>query len=153
MIFVTVGSAAPFDSLIEKIDGLVGAGVLVDVVAQIGNGTYTPKNIKWFRFEKDLTDYFSSANLVIAHAGAGTIFEILKLKGKVIAIPNPTTVQSKNIDFVFKLSEDGYILKCLEIDRLEETIRIAANWVPKPFEFPECTIPNIIKEFLLGPAK
>ena len=51
MIFVTVGTSLPHDGLIEKIDELAGAGILNDeVIAQIGAGSYIPKNIQYIRF-------------------------------------------------------------------------------------------------------
>ena len=72
MIFVTVGSVAPFDALIERVDELAGRGAISDVVCQIGDGKYIPKNAEWFRFEKGLGERYRKADLVVTHNGAGT---------------------------------------------------------------------------------
>ncbi len=150
MIFVTVGSVAPFDALIEKVDELAGRGLMKDAVAQIGNGGYVPKNVEWFRFEKGLAERYRKADLIITHNGAGTLFELLALGKKAIAVPNPGTVQMDNIDIVEKLSRDGHILLCMDVKDLEGFVKKASSWEPVPYSEPECGIPKLIAEYLLG---
>ncbi len=153
MILVTVGSVAPFDRLVAEVDQLAGKGAIGDVVAQIGNGSYIPRNARWFRFEHGLIKYFGEADLVITHNGAGTIFELLALGKKTIAIPNPDTIQMENIDIVKKLSSDGHIILCMDVEGLGKAIERARSWVPKPYAEPPCRIPGIIEEFLSGSAE
>ena len=148
MIFVTVGSVAPFDSLIMKVDELAGSGAMDDVVAQIGNGSIVPKNARWFCFEPRLTDYYKAADLIITHNGAGTIFELLALGRKAIVIPNPDTIQVENIDIVKKLSSDGHIMPCMDVEGLAEAVERSKSWVPKPYMEPPCRIAEVIEEFL-----
>jgi len=151
MIFVTVGSIVPFDDLIREVDGLAERGIMKDVVAQIGNGTYIPRNVEWFRFKKELTDYYRSSEVVITHGGAGTLFEVLKEGKKAIALPNPNVVH--NPDIVMKLSNEGYILLCPDLKQLEESILQARSWRPKEFKEPPCRIHEEIAKYLLGPSK
>lgn len=151
MIMITVGSVAPFDDLVRKADELAGRGSIGDVVAQIGNGSYVPKNARWFRFEHGLTSYFKEADLVVTHNGAGTIFELLALGKKVIAVPNPGTVQMENIDIVKKLSADRHIILCMSVEELGEAFAKAKSWVPEPYHEPPCRIPEMIEEFLSRP--
>lgn len=153
MLFVTVGSVAPFDALIEKVDELAGKGLTGHGVAQIGNGSYVPKNAEWFRFEKGLGGRYEKADLVITHNGAGTLFELLALGKKAIAVPNPGTVQMDNIDIVEKLSRDGHILLCMDVKDLESFVKKASTWEPVPYSEPECNIPKLIADYLLGGPK
>jgi beta-1,4-N-acetylglucosaminyltransferase len=148
MIFITVGSVAPFDRLIMKADELAESGSINDAVAQIGNGTYVPRNARWFRFEPGLAEYYKVADLIITHNGAGTIFELLALGRKAIAIPNPDTIQVENIDIVKKLSTDGHIMLCMDLEGLGEAIEQSKSWVPRPYAEPPCKIPDRIEEFL-----
>jgi beta-1,4-N-acetylglucosaminyltransferase len=153
MILITVGSVAPFDRLVMKADELAASGVISDVVAQIGNGAYVPKNARWFRFEHGLTKHFKEAELVITHNGAGTIFELLALGKKTIAVPNPDTIQMENIDIVKKLSGDGYIILCTDVQWLAEAVEEARSWKGRRYEEPPCRIPEMIEEFLSRPPK
>jgi UDP-N-acetylglucosamine transferase subunit ALG13 len=88
MIFVTVGTQLPFDRLIAAVDDLASE-IDIDFVAQIGNSDYIPKNIQCECFfdPDDVDDYFYKANLVISHAGMGTIINCLRLKKTIIIFP------------------------------------------------------------------
>lgn len=155
MIFVTVGSVAPFDELIQELDGLaeIDGGAVRGLVMQIGNGKYVPKNAKWFRFENDLSTWYSQADLIITHNGAGTLFEILPLRKKIIVVPNPNTIQLENLDIVIKLAKDGHILPCLKVENIGIAIKRAERWSPTPYKVPICRIHEIIKDYLLGSSK
>ena len=153
MIFVTVGSVAPFDELIEEVDRLIEKGALNGVVAQVGNGKYEPKRAKWFRFKRGLSGQYQSSDLIITHNGAGTLFELLAMKKRAIAIPNPHTNQMENLDVVQKLSRDNHILLCMDVKDLEKTLQQATSWKESPYEEQPCRIPEILTGFLLGPSK
>jgi beta-1,4-N-acetylglucosaminyltransferase len=151
MIFVTVGSVAPFDELAMKVDELAGRGVLTDVTIQIGNGKYEPKNAQWFRFRKDLNELFMAADLVITHTGAGTLFEVIKAGRKAIAVPNRGVVE--NHELAEKLSHEGYILFCKSLEELEQKLAEVKTWEPKKYVEEPSTIAEVISEFLLGSSK
>lgn len=149
MIFVTVGSVAPFDELVKTVDEM--AGKKWEGTAQIGNGKYIPKNLKWFRFEKDLSKYYKSSDIVITHTGAGTLFEIIREGKKAVAIPNPNVIE--NHELAVKLAQEGYIMFCRNLSDLEKIISNMESWTPKKYVKEKCLIPEIIKEFLLGSTK
>lgn len=146
MIFVTVGSMAPFDELIIEVDRFVGEGLLDSGVAQIGNGRYIPKNLEWFRYKPSLFEYYRKADLIITHGGAGTIFEVVRLGKKVIALQNPKAAY--NPDILIKMSRDGHILFCPALKLLREFVEKARVWTPKRYEPPPCMIPEIIIKYL-----
>ena len=150
MIFVTVGSVAPFDLLVMEVDRLVEEGMIedADVVAQIGNGRYIPKNLKWFRFRRDLREFYRQADIIITHGGAGTILEILEMGKKAIAVPNPEVVY--NPDIIIKMSREGHILLCPKVSHLREFFEIAKKWEPKKYVPPPCRIHKIIIKYLDG---
>ena len=146
MIFVTVGSTK-FDELIKKIDDFVSKGEIKDkVIAQIGKGEYIPKKIKYFRYKKTLKKYYKLATIVISHEGAGTLFELVHLRKKTIAIINPNTVS--NPDLINKFSKEGYIIKCENIDNLPKIIKEIERKKLKKYIAPKCFIHKKIIEFL-----
>jgi len=89
MIFVTVGTHyIGFDRLIKKMDEISGK-INDNVVMQIGNTKYIPKNTEWFKFtnyENNL-DLILKSDFIICHGGAGTLLDILNLNKKVIVVP------------------------------------------------------------------
>jgi len=121
MIFVTVGSAG-YDNLIKKIDGLVKDGKITEeVVCQISDGSYIPQNCKYFRLAPSITDYIKRASLVICHGGV-TIFEVLRKGKRLIGVFNPNNVFRQQGPFLEKLSKEGFLLFCRDIDELYEYI-------------------------------
>lgn len=90
MIFLTVGSMFPFDRLIRSVDEFVASGVIADSIeAQIGDGTYEPKNIPFDRFlsKPDYELKLKRADMIIAHAGAGTIALALQHQKPLLVLP------------------------------------------------------------------
>ena len=84
MIFVCTGSRNyQFDRLIKKLDELIEEKVIKDeVFAQIGDGTYIPKNMQYKKFvdADEYKQFQQNAEIVITHGGTGSIVGALKNK-------------------------------------------------------------------------
>jgi len=146
MMFVTAGTTK-FDELVKKIDECLENGQIKErVIAQIGNGKYLPKNMKYFRFSKDLTKYYRMADIVISHEGAGTLLELVNLGKKTISLENPTTVE--NPDIVNKLSRDGYLFKCNSMSGIVKAINEAKSKKFRKYVPPKCFIHKVIIGFV-----
>ncbi len=143
MIFVIAGWK--FDELIKKIDE-ISHRLKEPVVAQIGESKYRPRNIKWFRFHAPLHKFYKKADIVISHHGAGTIFEVLGHKKKLICLENPSIVH--NPDLANELHRLGYLINCKSIDNLENCIKAVRTHKFKRYNSPECRIDEKIIEFL-----
>jgi len=89
MIFVTVGSQLPFDRLIQTVDHWHAENKSITVFAQIGISNYAPQHIDFCQtMTPDIYhDYLQKANLVIAHAGMGTIISALEFGKTLILMP------------------------------------------------------------------
>ncbi len=75
MIFVTVGNHFQgFERLLERVDEMAPR-VPHEIVAQKGYSKYVPKNMKYFDFVPANTamEYIRNSDLVVSHAGMGTI--------------------------------------------------------------------------------
>ncbi|PSC02428.1 glucuronosyltransferase [Alsobacter soli] len=87
MIFVAVGTQMPFDRLIRAIDSWADSRGENDVFAQCGDTGYTAKRIRMQSFlsPQEFTRCVESADLIVSHAGMGTIITALE-KGKPILV-------------------------------------------------------------------
>jgi UDP-N-acetylglucosamine transferase subunit ALG13 len=93
VIFVTVGTAR-FDPLLAKMDNLVESGVIKEfVVAQIGRGSYVPRNFRYFRFMRTLKPAYDKAHVVISTGGAGTIMECVRRGIRLVAVENTALME------------------------------------------------------------
>jgi UDP-N-acetylglucosamine transferase subunit ALG13 len=140
MIFVTVGTHdQPFDRLIKKLDELVAKGKIKEkTIAQIGYCNYIPKNFEYFRFipfEK-MKKLFDSADLVITHAGVGSVFLALRKGKKVIVVPRMRKFgehsDDHQIQVAKELEKQRMIIGVYDIEDLEEAIKKSKNFSFKP---------------------
>ncbi|MCF0048478.1 glycosyl transferase family 28 [Dyadobacter chenwenxiniae] len=89
MIFVTVGTQGPFDRLIMTMDELALSMPNIPIVAQIGASKYKVKNMNNFQFASSLEMevFFNEAQLIVSHAGMGTIISAFERKKPIIIFP------------------------------------------------------------------
>lgn len=90
MIFVTVGNTDPFDRLIQAVDRWSSARTpRENIFAQIGEGGFLPASFPTAQFLEPPTfdQRFKEAELVISHAGMGTILTALDLGKPLLVMP------------------------------------------------------------------
>jgi len=89
VIFVTVGSADPFDRLIRAVDEWAASRRRSDIFAQIGKSRYEPRHIEAVRFlsPSEFRDRVRTARLVVSHAGMGSIITALEIGTPIIIMP------------------------------------------------------------------
>lgn len=149
MIFVSVGSGN-FDALILTLDEVCGRRPDLQMLMQIGLGSYEPHHAPFFRFAPTLEPYYDQAKLVIAHGGVGVTLEVLRRGLPLIGVDNPDRPDQHQRDILSYLSEGGYLIWCQDLGQLETIIDSMPDgqlrrWQPDP-----CTIHLIVDEFLQG---
>ena len=146
MIFVTVGTTK-FEELVKEVDK-IALTIKEKIIIQIGKGTYKPKNCEYFDFSSDLNQYIKKSNLVIAHGGAGTTFEVLNQGKKLISVENPDVNDSHQWDLISQLSKESYAIWCKNLSQLKGKILLAKKFKFNIYTQPECEIHTRIMEYL-----
>jgi UDP:flavonoid glycosyltransferase YjiC (YdhE family) len=83
MIFMTVGTILPFDRLAQALDAWAAAqDTPPEIVAQVGDlqpDSYRPSAFNWTErvTPMEFRDHVARADLVVTHAGIGTIVTAL----------------------------------------------------------------------------
>lgn len=156
MIFCIVGSQKfQFDRMIREIDRLAGSGVICDeVVAQIGACSYEPKHLKWQRFmDKDEFDSnIRSCDLLITHAGEGSIMTGLLMGKKVIAIPRYQHLGEHVSDHQLQIARAMEKQKCLinveDTKELEHVLLNLDSYELEPYVSGKAQIMKLICNFI-----
>ena len=149
-IFITVGNGK-FEPLVKEVDRLKSEGFIKeDVVVQVGHGTYKPQNCKWFTFESPLDLYYNNANLVICHGGPGTVFEIMRRKLKVIALPNrDRTDPNHQVEYLRAMDKETKgMIYCDRVSLLKDKLEMAKTYKFAHYKKTECKMHEVIHGFL-----
>ena len=132
--FVTVGTTK-FDALVEKFssrdihDALRNLGV-ERVVLQIGRGDVEPRvdeaedflPLEFFRFCPSIEEYMRVAQVVISHAGAGSIMEALGLRRPLVVVTNDALMDNHQSELADALADRGHLV-ATTVGNLEECLR------------------------------
>lgn len=88
MIFLTVGTQLPFDRLVKAVDA-ASFEIQNPIVAQIGSGRYKPRNIQYHEnlAPSEYDRLFRSADIIVSHAGIGTILTAQKYAKPLVVVP------------------------------------------------------------------
>jgi len=100
LIFVTVGSQMPFDRLIAAVDAWAMHHPEVQVLAQIGKTQFAPSNMRGVDAFKpsEFADVCKSAQLIIAHAGMGSILTALQYGKPIVVMPRKGALRETRND-------------------------------------------------------
>lgn len=131
-IFITVGTT-PFDTLIRFCDENLDSALAVTM--QISHdASYIPKRFDYLKFTSDIVSCYQNADLVITHAGAGTIFTLLEMRKRIIVVPNLDRDDSHQKDLAGVVSSKKWGLVCWHYQELPELIVSAINYPIVPYE-------------------
>lgn len=89
MILVTVGAQMAFDRLTRTVDAWAAERARSDVFAQIGPTDWRPSHIEWTQFlePEEFRGKVEQADLLIAHAGMGSIITAMEAGKPILVMP------------------------------------------------------------------
>jgi UDP-N-acetylglucosamine transferase subunit ALG13 len=99
-IFVVVGTQEPFDRMVKTIDLWARNNSTHSVFAQISRTEYKPESIGFTDFiSPELFDqHFNEADLIVSHAGMGTIISALRHSKPIIVMPRLASMHEHRND-------------------------------------------------------
>ena len=132
-ILVTVGTT-PFDSLFAHLDQLSAKFPSLHFIGQTGHGSYVPTHFPSFTFSSDFGGQIDSADAVITHAGAGTVYDLLERGKQCIVVANLERKDKHQIDITRYVKESGYALATTDLADLEEFLNQLETFEPARYE-------------------
>lgn len=128
MIFVATGTQEPFDRLIQTIDRLAPSLATDRVVAQVCHSRYTARHIECHDFlsPNHFEALFMEAELVVAHAGMGTILSALAKEKPLLIMPRLARLGEHRNDHQLATARAfgklGYVHVAYDETQLEEML-------------------------------
>jgi len=144
--FVSVGATAEFDLLVETVlssdvlkalkDRDFGSLVIQSGITKLKlAGPRFERDgiqVEVWEFKKSLADDIDQADLVISHAGSGTILDVLRRGKPLIVVPNPALLDGHQTELALALEGRGH-LKMSTIEALPRVVTtLPSNFIPFP---------------------
>ncbi len=127
---LTVGTAH-FDDLVRTVDSNLPEGWIVQ--AQIADGEFQPINMEWFRFKDSLTEDYEQADIVICHAGAGTIYQCLEAGKRLVVVPNTSRSDKHQLEIARFLEQNNYALVCCDLANISNVMQQVSTFEPAQY--------------------
>lgn len=156
MIFVTLGTQdKSFSRLLDAIEKQIKIGNIKEkVIVQAGHTDYISDNMEIFKIipMDEFDKYIKECDLLITHAGVGSIMTGLNNNKKVIAAArlkeyNEHT-NNHQIQIAEEFSKEGYILYLDNFDKLGELLEKIKKFKPRKFKGNNEKFVNIIENFI-----
>ncbi|KAL1918013.1 uncharacterized protein VTP21DRAFT_3279 [Calcarisporiella thermophila] len=145
--FVTVGSTG-FDDLVASVCSLPVLNALTSlgferVIVQYGSSKiafrevhHSSIKLEGFDYKPSVREEMGSADLVISHAGSGSILEALRLSKPLIVVINSRLMDNHQAELAHEMERAGYLV-ATECGTLAETILSHRHTSLTPFPPPE----------------
>lgn len=123
MIFVTVGTQLPFDRLVRCVDDWAGASGS-DVFAQMGPSRLRPRHIGYrdFLSPQESHERMLEAEVIVAHAGMGTILSAFELGKPLLIMPRHAAFGEQRNDHQVAtarhFAQTGEVTVAFDVDEL-----------------------------------
>ena len=111
-VFVTVGTTR-FPSLIRYFDQPSRS----EIVLQTADPGYQPKHVTAFDFTGDVRRYHEWADVIVTHAGAGSVYDLLERKRRIVVVPNLERSDKHQLDLARYVAAERY---ALVVERLSD---------------------------------
>ena len=144
MIFVILGTQdKKFPRLLEAIQKKIDEGKInkkEEIIVQAGSTKFESKDMKIMDYipVKEFEELVDKADLIICHAGVGTILTALKKGKKIIACARLKKygehVNDHQLQILYNFTTEGYILALEDFDKIDILIKQARNFTPAKFK-------------------
>lgn len=156
MILVILGTQdKPFTRLLEALDAQKKAGAIQDeLIVQAGCTKLDTDSMKLFDLLPidEFDALINDADVIITHAGVGSILSALKKGKKVIACARLAQYGEHTNDHQLQIQEEfarqGYLISCEDFSKIHEIINQLDEFSPNPYISTTENVVNTIRDFI-----
>lgn len=124
-IFVTVGHTR-FNSLFKMIASFNRPDW--QFISQISDGDVFPAAGESFAYTDCIHDFYRQADVVITHAGAGSVFTLLEMGKPTIVVANTDRVDAHQNDLLDYVERSHFAQVCRDLNLLEYLLENSASF-------------------------
>ena len=116
----------PFDRLVKAVDAWAASHADDEIFAQIGTTPYVPKNMKWAaRIDpSSFRERIETADVVVAHAGMGTILTALECGTPILVMPRRASFRETRNDHQVATAERLFEMERVHVAMDEQALAL-----------------------------
>ncbi|GAC72791.1 predicted glycosyltransferase [Moesziomyces antarcticus T-34] len=146
-----------FDSIVQEAKAVAGTSSAATTASQQQNITVEAEldcgvELQLFAFAPDLKSYIESADVVISHAGSGTILDTLRVRPHppaLVVVPNTSLMDNHQVELAEALGNDGFLTVGSEDSLIKDVARARqATHAPFP-DFDPARFTSLVDQVLL----
>eukprot|EP00386_Alphamonas_edax_P015594 GDKI01047578.1.p1 GENE.GDKI01047578.1~~GDKI01047578.1.p1 ORF type:complete len:128 (-),score=34.79 GDKI01047578.1:358-741(-) len=99
--------------------------------------THTHLHLTSYRFKPTLDEDVCGADLIISHAGAGSILEALRKQKRLLVVVNTSLMDNHQQELACAMEREGYVLSAGGPERVAEKLSEIATFPFKPYPPPD----------------
>jgi beta-1,4-N-acetylglucosaminyltransferase len=128
---VTVGTT-PFPSLVSFFDKPVAD---FEVVIQCGDPTYRARHARCFAFARQIQEHYDRADVIVTHAGAGSVYSLLEMGKRLVVVPNLDRADKHQLDLAGYVRSQRYavVVERLQDSTPDDILRRGLEFEPAPY--------------------
>lgn len=150
VILVTVGTGAPFESLLREVDRLASEGFFQEpIVCQGGRSMYKMQNAEQFVARPSIQDLIDQSSMVFTHGGA-TVVQLLVGKKNFVAFPNPSVADDHQTSFLRQIEKIASISWSSDVKELATLYRTRQKLGPPQLHSGIPRAADIVAKLLLS---
>jgi beta-1,4-N-acetylglucosaminyltransferase len=120
-VLVTVGTT-PFDSLIREAFQQLCLPEY-ELTLQVSNDSKLPTSMpNSYSFVRNITSLYAHADLVVTHAGAGSVFRLLELGKRIVVVPNTERRDKHQFDIAKWVYINELAAVCYSVSEIGEVV-------------------------------
>lgn len=127
---MTVGTT-PFSRLVRFFDRPSSHEIVIQT-AEPYEGSYAA----CFAFSSSIAERYAWAEIVVTHAGAGSVFTLLESAKRLVVVPNVDRADAHQLDLAAYIRDGHLAMVVPNVDLYgspDELIRDASSYVPRPY--------------------
>lgn len=156
MILVVLGTQdKPFTRLLEALDAQKNAGLIQDeIIVQAGCTKLVTDSMKLFDLLPidEFDALINDADVIITHAGVGSILSALKKGKRVIACARLAHYGEHTNDHQLQIQDEfarqGYLIGCEDFSKIHEILNKIDEFQPNPYISTTENVVNTIRDFI-----
>ncbi len=122
-ILVTVGTTS-FNGLLKVMDGIAKDFPNYCITVQTADSSYVPENCKTLRYVGNINDYYHAADVIVTHAGAGTVYTLLEMKKRFLVVPNMERKDLHQVELAKYLENNRYAKVAWELSEIQQLLQV-----------------------------